>query len=157
MTKTLNYGKSFEFWRSKSADSWHAYTQHKFVEGIEKGTLPRDAFLYYLRQDFIFFKHFARAWALAIVKSDDLAEMEAAAATVNALLSDEIKLHVRICGAEGISESELLSTIEAPENLAYTRYVLEVGYTGTFVDLMAVLAPCIMGYGERTLKKVRVF
>ena len=74
--------------------------------------------------------------------------MEAAAATVNALLSDEIKLHVRICGAEGISESELLSTIEAPENLAYTRYVLEVGYTGTFVDLMAVLAPCIMGYGE---------
>jgi len=148
MTKTPNYGKSFEFWRANCVDAWQAYTQHKFVEGIENGTLPRTAFLYYLRQDFIFLKHFARAWALAIVKSHDLVEMEAAASIVNALISDEIKLHIRICGDEGINETELLSTIEAPENLAYTRYVLEVGYTGTFVDLMAVLAPCIMGYGE---------
>ena len=37
---------------------------------------------------------------------------------------------------------------EALGNLAYTRYVLEAGFSGDFLDLMAALAPCVLGYGE---------
>jgi thiaminase (transcriptional activator TenA) len=47
-----------------------------------------------------------------------------------------------------ISQAELEATPEAAENLAYTRYVLEAGYSGDFLDLMAALAPCVLGYGE---------
>ena len=35
-----------------------------------------------------------------------------------------------------------------PQNTAYTRYVLEAGFSGDFLDLMAALAPCVIGYGE---------
>ena len=28
------------------------------------------------------------------------------------------------------------------------RYVLEAGYSGDFLDLLAALAPCVLGYGE---------
>ena len=37
---------------------------------------------------------------------------------------------------------------EAPENMAYTRYVLEKGLSGDILDLYVALAPCVMGYGE---------
>ena len=37
---------------------------------------------------------------------------------------------------------------ERAENLAYTRFVLEAGYSGDLLDLLAALAPCVMGYGE---------
>jgi len=59
-----------------------------------------------------------------------------------------MQLHIKTCAAAGIEESALFSAQEEPENLAYTRYVLEAGYSGDFLDLMAALAPCVMGYGE---------
>ncbi|WP_424969334.1 thiaminase II [Dinoroseobacter sp. S76] len=141
------YGAAFGLWRAASPD-WDAYTRHAFVEGLRDGSLPRAAFLHYLAQDYVFLKHFSRAWGLAIAKADTLDEMEAAAATVHGLLHHEMGLHVEICGAAGISEAELRATPEAPGNMAYTRYVLEAGYSGDFLDLLAALAPCVLGYGE---------
>ena len=143
-----DYGRSFAAWRAACPGPWAAYTRHPFVEGLRDGALPRDTFLAYLRQDYIFLIHFARAWSLAVVKAGGLAEMRAASATVQALLTGEMSLHLRVCAEAGISEAELLATEEAPENLAYTRYVLETGYSGDFLDLLAALAPCVLGYGE---------
>tara|TARA_B100001057_G_scaffold479530_1_gene551289 strand:+ start:846 stop:1553 length:708 start_codon:yes stop_codon:yes gene_type:complete len=145
---TPSYGRFFDQWRTACPAPWQAYTQHDFVTGLGDGSLPRPAFLHYLRQDYIFLTHFSRAWALAIVKAGDLDEMKAASATVHALVHEEMQLHVRICASEGISEQELSDTREAPQNIAYTRYVLEAGYSGDFLDLLAALAPCVMGYGE---------
>ena len=147
MTGTPDYGRAFALWRAASPD-WRAYTHHAFVEGLRDGTLPRAAFLHYLAQDYVFLIHFARAWALAAAKSETLAEMQAASATVHALTHIEMPLHLRICAGAGISAEDLARTPEAAANLAYTRYVLEAGYSGDFLDLMAALAPCVLGYGE---------
>lgn len=140
--------KAFTAWRDANVQIWHDYTHHPFVEGLGNGTLRHEAFLKYLVQDYLFLIHFARAWALATVKADTLEEMQAASATVHALLQDEMSLHVGLCAAAGISEPELRMAEEHPANLAYTRYVLEAGYSGDFLDLLAALAPCVMGYGE---------
>jgi thiaminase/transcriptional activator TenA len=142
-----DYGRAFTLWRG-SAPHWHAYTHHGFVEGLRTGTLPHDAFLHYLKQDYVFLIHFSRAWALAAAKSDTMAEMRAASATLHALAHVEMPLHIRLCAAAGIPEAALQATEEAPATLAYTRYVLEAGYSGDFLDLMAALAPCVLGYGE---------
>ncbi len=37
---------------------------------------------------------------------------------------------------------------EAPETMAYTRYVLERGTSGDILDLHVALAPCVVGYAE---------
>lgn len=141
------YGRAFALWRAAAPD-WDAYVRHPFVLGLGEGTLPRPAFLHYLVQDYVFLVHFARAWALAVVKADTLDEMKACAATVDALVNHEMQLHVRTCAAAGLTETELAGAQEAPGNLAYTRYVLEAGFSGDFLDLMAALAPCVLGYGE---------
>lgn len=141
-----DYGRAFALWRA--CDAWPAYTNHTFVAGLADGSLPRPAFLHYLAQDYLFLIHFARAWALAVVKSETLAEMRIAAATVSALVDHEMQLHVTLCAAEGIDAATLAALPEAPENLAYTRYVLEAGYSGDLLDLLAALAPCMFGYGE---------
>ncbi|MEO1422894.1 MAG: TenA family protein, partial [Pseudomonadota bacterium] len=85
---------------------------------------------------------------LAVVKAGTLAEMKQAAGTVDALVNHEMRLHVETCAAAGISQAALETTREEAENLAYTRYVLEAGFSGDFLDLMAALAPCVLGYGE---------
>jgi thiaminase/transcriptional activator TenA len=145
---TPDYGKAFGLWREAAADPWAQYTRHEFVEGLRIGTLPRTSFLHYLVQDYVFLVHFSRAWALAIAKAETLEEMKIAAGTVNALVNEEMQLHVGICAEAGISEDQLFTAVEERENMAYTRYVLEAGYSGDFLDLMAALMPCVMGYGE---------
>lgn len=142
------YGRAFALLRDAAAEPWHAYTRHEFVAGLADGTLPRAAFLHYLRQDYVFLIHFSRAWALGVVKSTAHDEMMLASATVNTLVNEEMQLHVGICAEAGISQEELFATAERPENLAYTRYVLEAGYSGDLADLLAALMPCVLGYGE---------
>ncbi len=146
------YGRAFTLWRESAIqttdDIWHAYTHHSFVKQLDDGSLPREAYLRYLIQDYVFLVHFSRAWALAVVKSETLSEMKLAASTVDALVNIEMQHHVDICAGYGINEQELFDAIEEPENLAYTRYVLDAGLSGDLVDLLAALAPCIFGYGE---------
>ena len=142
------YGDTFAAWRAAAGDHWSAYTRHAFVEGLRDGSLPPTAFLDYLVQDYLFLIHFSRAWALAVTKADTVDEMRLAAATVNALINDELALHIRTCAKAGLSESDLFTAQEKPQNIAYTRYVLDAGHSGDFLDLLAALAPCVMGYGE---------
>ncbi|SDH11721.1 thiaminase II [Pelagibacterium luteolum] len=142
------YGTSFPLWRASAGALWQDYTRHAFVSGLADGTLPRAAFLRYLTQDYLFLVHFSRAWALAVTKAETLDEMRVCAATVNALVGEEMRLHVETCAAEGINEEMLFAAEEAPENLAYTRYVLDAGHSGDLLDLLAALAPCVLGYGE---------
>ena len=144
----MSYGTTFPLWRRVAGAAWSDFTRHAFVEGLGDGTLQRDAFLRYLVQDYVFLVHFSRAWALAVTKAETLDEMRACAATVHALLDEEMRLHVETCAAEGIAEEELFAAEEATATLAYTRYVLDAGHAGDFLDLMAALAPCVLGYGE---------
>ena len=144
----MSYGKTFEIWREAAGETWPAYTRHAFVQGLGDGSLPKASFLHYLVQDYVFLIHFSRAWALAVTKADTVEEMRLAAGTVNGLINDEIALHVKICAEAGISEEALFAAQERPENLAYTRYVLDAGHSGDLLDLLAALAPCVMGYGE---------
>jgi thiaminase/transcriptional activator TenA len=147
-----SYGRAFSLWRASATevkkDIWHAYTHHAFVQKLGNGTLPREAYIQYLVQDYVFLVHFSRAWALAVVKSETLSEMKHAAATVDALVNIEMQHHVDICAGYGIDEQALYDAVEEPENLSYTRYVLDAGLSGDLADLLAALAPCIFGYGE---------
>ena len=146
------YGQTFTLWRSNAPEAWHDFTRHTFVEGLRDGTLPRAAFMHYLVQDYIFLIHFARAWSLAVMKSETLYEMRICADTVSALVNQEMTLHVALCAQQGINEAALISATESTANLAYTRYVLDAGTQGDLLDLMAALAPCVMGYGEIGLR-----
>ena len=142
----------FAGWRETSMGAWQQYVDHAFVRGLGDGSLPREAFIAYLIQDYIFLLHFSRAWAMAVVKAETAEQMRTAAATVNALINEEIQLHVQICAREGISETQLLQAKEESENIAYTRYVMDAGISGDLLDLLAALAPCVFGYHEIGLR-----
>lgn len=127
---------------------WTAYTRHPFVLRLAAGDLPEAAFRRYLVQDYLFLLHFARAWGLAVYKSETLAEMRRAQALVAATLEVEIGLHVDYCRRWGLSAAALAQQPEALETVAYTRFVLDRGLAGDRLDLEVALAPCVVGYAE---------
>ena len=144
----MKYGEVFYNLRESNLSNWLLYTKHKFAKKLSDGSLNKTYFLNYLKQDYLFLIQFSKAWSLAILKSDNLEEMKIAASTVNELINFEMELHISLCQKYGISKFDLENTEEENENIAYTRYVLELGYSGDFLDLLSALAPCVLGYGE---------
>ncbi|SEL82493.1 thiaminase II [Halomonas daqiaonensis] len=129
-------------------DDWRAYIEHDFVLQLGQGLLADDAFRHYLKQDYLFLIHFARAYALAAYKSPTLADLRQAHEGLKAILDVELELHVGYCREWGIAEEQLTDLPEARATLAYTRYVLDTGNRGDLLDLHVALAPCVVGYGE---------
>lgn len=138
----------FERLKTAASAEWRAYTGHPFTDAMADGSLPEAAFRHYLVQDYLFLIEFARAYALAIYKSPDLADMRESAAGLSAILDVEMDLHVKLCAGWGLSPDDLEHAPPAVEMLAYTRYVLDAGMRGDLLALKVALAPCVIGYAE---------
>lgn len=141
-------GRLFPLLRASCGPAWEGYVSHAFVRGLGDGTLPQSCFRHYLIQDYIFLIHYARAYALAVYKGETVEEMRYALDGVQGILGTELQLHLSYCREWGLEEAEVLATPEASGNMAYTRYVLERGQAGDYLDLMTALAPCVVGYAE---------
>src|SRR5229473_3017016 len=141
-------GELFLRLRTAAGAVWPAYTRHDFVLALAGGDLPEAAFRRYLVQDYLFLVHFARAWGLAIYKSETIPEMRRAQSLVAATLDTEIGLHIEYCRGWGLSEAAMVEEPEALETIAYTRFVLDRGLASDRLDLEVALAPCIVGYAE---------
>lgn len=124
------------------------YTEHAFVMQLANGQLNQAAYLHYLKQDFLFLKHYARAYALAIYKAQTLEEMRAPLPSLQALIENETCHHVTYCAQWGLTESDMEAEPEAFGTVAYTRYVLDTGMAGDLTDLYVALAPCAIGYAD---------
>ena len=137
--------------RDAARAEWEAYVWHPFVQGLADGTLPPAAFRRYLVQDYLFLIQFVRAQALAAFKAESLDAMRGKSAVIAAMLH-EMTLHLGYCADWGLAEADILREPEAPETVAYTRWVLDRGLAGDILDLEVALAPCTVGYGEVALR-----
>ncbi|MBL8705531.1 MAG: thiaminase II [Rhodospirillales bacterium] len=141
-------GSLFATLRGANRAAWDSYVEHDFVRQLGAGTLPEKAFRFYLIQDYLFLIQFARAYALAAYKADTLEDARQAARSMSIILDDEMSLHVKFCAGWGLTIDDILAVPEAPQCMAYTRYVLEAGQAGDILDLLVALAPCVVGYAE---------
>ncbi|KAF8923614.1 hypothetical protein BGZ58_002742 [Dissophora ornata] len=128
-------------------DDWKKYTHHAFVQGIADGTLPRESFIHYMKQDYLFLQTYARAHGLGAFKAKTMEESKAFADIV-VHIAHESKLHIGYCAKWGITYEDMINTPESMANVAYTRYVLDIGMTGDLLDLGLAIAPCLIGYGQ---------
>lgn len=134
--------------KQSSVKEWQDYIQHAFVQQLAAGTLSGDAFKHYLKQDYLFLVHFARAWGLAVYKSRNMRELRQSYASLMAIVDVEFDLHIEYCAKWGITEAELEVLPEGRATMAYTRYVLDAGNQGNLLDLHVALVPCLIGYAE---------
>lgn len=137
--------------RKEAGEDWHHYTYHPFLEGLARGTLPQLCFRRFLTQDYLFLIHFSRAYALLAAKSTRIDDIHDALDGLKTI-AQELPTHIKYCAGWGISEAEIKQQREAPQTIAYTRYVMDIGLSGDRLDLLAALLPCIAGYAEIGLR-----
>lgn len=136
--------------REDCREAWQALHEHPFVRELAAGTLPPEAFRFYVEQDLVFLPELARAVALGIAHARDDAEMRH--------FADEVAL---VVGREADNQAELLSrtialgaedrgggTGAAPATVAYAGFLVATASRGGPLEVMAALLPCTWSYAD---------
>jgi thiaminase (transcriptional activator TenA) len=136
-----------ELWAS-IAGVYAAILRHPFVLGLTSGGLPEAAFRFYVVQDALYLRDFARSLAVAAARSPEDRWCEMFADHAKTALVVERSLHEGFFGEWGLTETQVLETPLAPTNLAYTSYLLRAAYAEPFEELLGALLPCYWIYHE---------
>ncbi|PPQ65826.1 hypothetical protein CVT24_012053 [Panaeolus cyanescens] len=132
---------------ARTSQIWKQYVEHEFVKQLGKGVLNRTNFIYFIKQDYLYLKYYARAYGLLAAKSATFPEIQSATETILNVLH-EIGNHTDYCAKFGISKQELESTPEATSTTAYGAYLIDVGLQGDVAKLVMAAMACLLGYGE---------
>lgn len=137
--------------RGEASHIWDGILQHPFLVEMGEARLPLDKFRFYAGQDYAYLIDFARCLGIAAAKAEAGETMRAFASLLKASLTVEMEMLEELGEKIGMTPSEMRAE-PAPTNLAYTRHLLYVAYSGTVGEIMAAMLPCMWTYqdiGER--------
>ncbi len=136
--------------RASCSEDWDALHAHPFIRELAGGTLPLDAFRFYLEQNLQYLVEYARAIALGASRADDTATMGMFSAELTNVLASEIPQNEALLqraidlgaadagGARGM----------APATVAYTSFLVGTAARGGPPEIMAAIVPCTWSYGD---------
>jgi thiaminase (transcriptional activator TenA) len=136
-----------ELW-SGIKDTYAAILSHPFVTGLTDGSLPAEAFAFYVIQDALYLRDYARALASVATRASDPAATEMFARHAAEAISVERQLHGSLLADLGIDPGRAADAEPAPANLAYTSYLLAVTATGSYPEGVGAVLPCYWIYWE---------
>jgi len=123
---------------------------HPFLKGVEDGSLPRERFRYYMRQDALYLGQFGAALkSLAARTPNPDYQIFFTKGSQNAI-NTEAALHRRHFTADELKQTEM-----APTNVAYVNHMIATAAQGSFAEGVAAVLPCYWIYWEvgRELKR----
>lgn len=121
---------------------------HPFVRGLGDASLPRDRFRFYLAQDYLFLRDYARVLAVCAARADDTPTTARFARLLDATLNVEMRGHRDWCARAGLDAARLEATAIEPATAAYADHLLATAWSGGLGPAVAALLPCQAGYAE---------
>ncbi|MFV0634499.1 bifunctional hydroxymethylpyrimidine kinase/phosphomethylpyrimidine kinase [Demequina sp.] len=115
----------------------------EFVTRLGDGSLDEDRFRWYLAQDAIYLRDYARALALAASLAPTAHEQGFWARSAHGAIVAELELHGRWLPQESTFDAD-----PAPVTQAYVDHMLAAGARGDYATLCAALLPCFWVYWD---------
>jgi thiaminase/transcriptional activator TenA len=143
----MNDGFTEDLWRG-AADIYAAILAHPFLAGLTDGSLPREAFAFYVVQDALYLRSYAQALAAVSSRAPDTAGIEMFARHAADIIVVERSLHDSLMGDLGIDPASVDAAEPAPTTLAYTSYLLATIRGGSYAEGVGAILPCYWIYAE---------
>jgi thiaminase (transcriptional activator TenA) len=122
--------------------------EHPFLKGLTDGTLDEEAFRFYVVQDALYLRDFARGLAILGAKAPEDDWLVMFCEHAKSAIIVERTLHESFFREWGLSDEEVYATLMAPTNLLYTSYLLRVAYERPFHEGVGAFLPCYWIYLE---------
>jgi thiaminase (transcriptional activator TenA) len=138
---------SAELWQGV-AGVYDAILAHPFLAGLTDGSLPHDAFAFYVVQDAIYLHGYAQALAAVASRAPTPSQAEMFARHAADAIAVEKTLHGSLLTDLGIDPERAEQAEPAPTNLAYTSYLLAAVGNGSYAEGVGAVLPCYWIYWE---------
>ena len=147
---TENHGVSrkvftSELWRSIEG-IYAEILAHPFLMGLTDGTLSEERFRFYVLQDALYLREYARALSLAGVRSPGEGALVMFNQHSAGAIAVERSLHEGFLQDLGVTQAEAEETEMSPTTLAYTSYLLKTATLGDHPEVLGVVLPCYWIY-----------
>jgi thiaminase/transcriptional activator TenA len=143
----MNESFSAQLW-SGITDIYQAIREHPFITGLTDGSLPADAFGFYVVQDALYLREYSAALAVLASRAPDTHARTMFARHSADAVATELELHGSLFPRLGISADDVAIAEPAPVTLAYTSYLLSVTSRGSYAEGVAAVLPCYWIYRE---------
>ena len=138
---------STELWQDIT-DIYDAILVHPFLLGLADGSLSQQAFSFYVVQDALYLRSYAKALAIIAGRAPDTAATEMFARHAADVIAVESTLHGTLLADLGIDPEVADRAQPAPTTLAYTSYLLATALSGSYAEGVGVVLPCYWIYHE---------
>lgn len=145
MTKNREF--TDRLWHSIS-DIYRATLAQPFIGGLTSGDLDRKSFIFYILQDTLYIRDYARALAMLAVKAPNEESIMLFSEHARACIEIERGLHDELFADAGVTEEMVASAQMAPTCQAYTSYLLAVAHGRSYAEALSAVLPCYWIYWE---------
>ncbi len=136
-----------ELWQG-AAGIYRAILAHPFLSGLTDGSLPEDAFAFYVVQDALYLHGYAQALAAVGSRAPDAAGIETFSRDAADIIAVERTLHDSLLSDLGIDPASIEKAEPAPTTLPYTSYLLATVRGGSYAEGVGAVLPCYWVYWE---------
>jgi thiaminase/transcriptional activator TenA len=138
---------SEQLWES-IGDIYRAILEHPFITGLTDGTLPAESFAFYVLQDALYLRDYARALAAVGSRAPSPTALRMFAGHAADAVAAELELHATLLAELGISQEAAKRVEPAPTTVAYTSYLLATVHGGSYAEGVGAVLPCYWIYWE---------
>ncbi|MGM7668088.1 bifunctional hydroxymethylpyrimidine kinase/phosphomethylpyrimidine kinase [Microbacterium sp. A93] len=138
-----------------TAEWWDATAQIRadidalpFIRALADGTLRQELFLFYLAQDALYLREYARVLADAARLAPTSAEQAFWAQSAHGAITGELELHASwLTPAQGVTP-DTFAAEPAPATTAYLNHLRAAAHSGSYPELIAAALPCFWLYTD---------
>ena len=137
------------FMENVVADSiplWQAAASCAFIEQMGRGTLEKEKFLDYIIQDSLYLRDYLKAFAMGIVKSRSLREMQVFYSVLGYVNDSENATRLRYLAEGGLTDAAIENYPQKPACAAYTQFLLNTAKNEEIPEILMAVMPCMLGY-----------
>lgn len=136
-----------EWWRGIAAIRT-GIDELPFIRALADGTLERAPFLFYLAQDALYLREYARVLAEAARLAPTSDEQAFWADSAHGSIVGELELHASwLTPAHGVSAATFAAE-PAPATTAYLDHLRSVAFGGDYAEVIAAVLPCFWLYTD---------
>ena len=141
-------GRIVEEWWESIAGVRRAIDQLPFIRALADGTLEQAPFLWYLGQDALYLREYARVLAEAARLAPDSAEQAFWADAAHGSIAGELELHASwLTPGDGVAAGTFAAE-PSPQTRGYLDHLRSTAFGGDYAELVAALLPCFWLYTD---------
>jgi len=129
-------------------DIYDKILKHPFIRRLIDGSLDEEAFRFYVIQDALYLRDYARGLALLGAKAPNDQWLMMFLEHARDVIVVERALHESFFKDWHLTAEDVHSTPMAPSNLLYTSYLLRITYERPFPEVLGCFLPCYWIYWE---------